>query len=167
MRLQNAEAGFFIHTADHFMRLDKVRFLDSATKLKKKSFGRNKSCTDRQSSVSTSDTCAMNLSTSGPFPVMMDESSDVSSDKNVYIMIRYFDQDSRLVKKTIFWQSLTKRAERFLHHLISFHRLPRSQTWQNFSLTQHFQGSASTFMTKKHWPFYIASPVCHFCTFDK
>lgn len=30
-------------------------------------------------------------------------------------------------EKTIFWQSLSKSAERFLHHLISFHQLPRSR----------------------------------------
>lgn len=81
----------------------------------------------------------MNLSTSGPFTVMTDESNDVSSDK-VYIMIRYFDQDSRSVKKTIVLQTLSKSAERLLHHLISFHRLPHSTDTRKFFSDSAFTG---------------------------
>jgi len=39
---------------------------------------------------------------------MMDESNDVSNDKQVYIMIRYFHQNSRLVKKQSFGKACLK-----------------------------------------------------------
>lgn len=80
------------------MQLDKVRFqhLDAQKKKalwkKQKLHGLSKLCQH------IGHTYAMNLSITGLLTVMMAESKDVSYDM-AYIIIRYFDQDSTLVKK--------------------------------------------------------------------
>lgn len=81
-------------------------------------------------------TYAMKLSTSGLFTVKMAESNDVSYD-TVCIIIRYFDQDSRLVKKWSFSNACSKVLKGFYIALISFRRLPHSS-----DMTEFFSDSA-------------------------
>lgn len=128
---------------------------------KKVTVEETKSCMDCQSSVSTSDTLHHEPFHTRTFHCYVGWKQwcqlwHVSYDM-VYIIIRYFHQDSRLVKKWSFSKACPKVLKGFCITLISFHRLPHST-----DMTEFFSDSALTGISKntQDWkarPFYITS----------
>lgn len=141
---------------DNSVPLDKGRFWHLETQKKKSLWKKQKAVWTVKALSAHQTHYTMNLSTPGPFTVMLAESNDVSYDM-VYIIIRYFHQDSRLVKKRSFSKACPKVLKGFCITLISFHRLPHST-----DMTEFFSDSALTGISKntQDWkarPFYITS----------